>query len=92
MKISNSITNTYRPQFGAIFKFRNDGSKMASDIKRTVAMYTNEAEAQKLENKYELGCGDLYIYIPNSQLDKLKNCLNTDYKSHQYNEYLERMD
>ena len=92
MKISNNTQNFYNPKFGAIFNFQNDGSYAANSVLRALKTNTVADEAKKLERKFMIGIGQIYVYVPDEKLELLKNKLNCALTQDMYQKYLERVD
>ena len=71
MQVNNVNNTSYNPQFRAIFKLRNDGSGIADIITKAVSDCTVKSEANKISQKFQLGGGSLYVYVPDENMEKL---------------------
>lgn len=77
MQVNNVNNTSYNPQFRAIFKLRNDGSGIADIITKAVSDCTVKSEANKISQKFQLGGGSLYVYVPDENMEKLLKCKRT---------------
>lgn len=80
------------PQFGAIFKITKDSSNASETVIETVKECTNDDEAAKIKDKFNIGGGSLYVYVPNENLDNLKKLLNRRIVSNSTTEYITKID
>ncbi len=90
MNVDN-VNNNTNLQFGAIFKFTKVAGSVGELVEDALKSSTVAAEAEKIERKFAVGGGSLYVYIPDENMEKLlKNlrCLNRD----AYTELLTRVD
>ncbi len=92
MQVNNVNNTNYNPQFRAIFKLRNDGSGIADIITKAVSDCTVKSEANKISQKFQLGGGSLYVYVPDENMEKLLKKVNIVLKRDTVAEFLTRLD
>ncbi len=91
MQVPKTNTN-FNPQFKAIFKLDKNTKTMCEMVINSVKECTVPEEALKIENKFDIGGGSLYVYVPNENLQKLKNLLSRRIAIEAVTEFLTRVD
>lgn len=82
----NSTTN-----FGAIFKYTKTSDSVCPVVEEALKAATVPAEREKIEKKFQVGGGSLYVYVPDENITKLLNKLKY-IKSDAYADILTRVD
>ena len=88
MQIKN---NNYSQNFGAIFKFTETSNSLSHIVEKALKESTIPAETQKIEKKFQIGGGSLYVYVPDENLQKLLDKLKY-LKQEAYTEFITRVD
>ena len=88
MRTNNVNSNT---NFGAIFKFTKTADSACDVIQNALKAATVPAEAEKIDRKFQIVGGSLYVYVPDENLQKLLDKLKWITKE-AYIEYLTRID
>lgn len=83
---TNATTN-----FGAIFKFKKTSDTVCPIVEDALKAVTVPAEREKIKNKFQVGGGSLYVYVPDENMNKLLDKLKY-IKSEAYTDILERID
>lgn len=91
MQVPKTNTN-FTPQFKAIFKLDKNTKTMCETVIASVKECTVPEEVSKIENKFDIGGGSLYVYVPNENLQKLKNLLARRIVPEAVPEFLTRVD
>lgn len=86
---SNYDRNT---NFGAIFNLKKTSSSLSQVVIDAVKSSTVPAEAQKIERKFQIGGGSLYVYVPDENLEKLLQKLNNRITPDAQTDFITRID
>ncbi|MBP3924242.1 hypothetical protein J6E39_03265 [bacterium] len=79
-------------QFGAIFKVKKLADSTSDVIIDLVKRNTIEDEVKKINNKFLIGGGELFVYVPDKNLQKLLDNLNSRIANQYHANYLTRVD
>lgn len=88
----NNVNRYNNPQFGAIFKLTKNTSSMSEIVIDSVKSCTVAEEAEKIANKFQIGGGTLFVYVPNARLQELQNLLHRRITSNTISEFITRID
>lgn len=88
----NNVNNQTNPNFGAIFKLTKNTKSMSEIVIDTVKRCTVQEEAEKIEQKFQIGGGSLFVYVPNARLQELQERLRRIIVSDALPEYITRID
>ena len=91
MKINNFVNYNNSVNFGAIFELKKDEKSMSQIVTNVVCDSTTPEEAQKIREKFLIGGGSIYVYVPDENLQELLKRLSRTTNT-QGIEYLKRVD
>lgn len=89
-----AVNNNYdrNTNFGAIFNLRKTSNSLSQTVIDAVKNATVPAEAQKIEKKFQIGGGSLYVYVPDENLEKLLQRLNSRITPDAQVDFITRVD
>jgi len=79
-------------QFGAIFKVKKLADSTSDVVIDIVKRHTIEDEVKKIDDKFLIGGGELFVYVPNKNLQNLLSNLNSRIANQYHANYLTRVD
>ncbi len=85
------INNNSSTNFGAIFRYTKTADPACEIVENALKASTVKAEAEKIRNKFQVGGGSLYVYVPDENMQKLLDNLKYVAKN-AYTELLTRVD
>lgn len=85
------INNNSNTNFGAIFRYKKTTDPACDIIEDALKASTVRAEAEKIQKKFQVGGGSLYVYVPDENIQKLLDKLKYITKN-AYIDLLTRVD
>ena len=84
--------NNNNINFGAIFKVNKLADSASEVVLDAVKSCTIPEETQKIQNKFSIGGGELFVFVPNENLQKLLKLLNSRLAHECIAKYLTKVD
>ena len=88
MRIDKINTGT---NFGAIFKYTKTADPVCPIVEDALKATTVPVEKEKINKKFQMGGGSLYVYVPDENLNKLRDKLKY-IQANSYTDILVRID